>query len=197
MAAGALLTKWNKIPAAVKQFVLRGLIILIAWKILYLAFLLPTRLIDKPLSHSVGAGTAWLLNVYTHSHNYIDKTEHGSEPTDNGLTDMPLDNVYFHQHIAVSIEDTCNGLELFVLYAGFIICMPATLRRKIIFAVSGILLIYVVNIIRCTGVAYIILCYPQYADFAHHYVFTFVVYGVIIALWLIFSKKVKQAHGEA
>ena len=196
MAAGALLDKWKNVPAAVKQFILRGLIILITWKILYLAFLLPTRLLDKPLSHSVGAGTAWILNIYTHTHDYIDKVEHGNEPTDNGLTDMPLDNVYFHQHIVVSIEDTCNGLELFVLYAGFIVCMPAALRRKVIFIISGVILIYMVNVVRCAWVAYIILYYPKYADFAHHYVFTFVVYGVIIALWLIFSKKVKQAHAE-
>jgi exosortase family protein XrtF len=190
------INKWNNVPTAVKQFVLRAVIILVAWKILYLVFLLPTRVLDKPLSYSVAVNATWVLNKYTHSADYTSKSETGNEPTDNGLTNMPLDNIYFHQTNIVSIEDGCNGLELFILYAGFIICMPALIRRKLIFIIGGIALIYWVNIIRCAWVAYIIIYYPQHADFAHHYVFTFIVYGFIIGLWLIFSKKLILVNAE-
>jgi len=45
-------------------------------------------------------------------------------------------------------------------------------------------------------VAYTIIYNPKYADFAHHYVFTFIVYALIIVLWLILVKKLKIAHAE-
>lgn len=188
--------KWNNVPKAVKAFIFKALIILLVWKIVYLAFLLPTRLIDKPLTYSVGTATAWLLNVTTHSGDYSTQSVVANVATDAGLTPMPLQKVYFHGHDIVAIEDTCNALELFVLYAGFIICMPAKNLRKVLFIVGGILAIYMVNVLRCAGVAYLIIYDPKYADFAHHYVFTFIVYGFIIALWLIFSKKLDLANAE-
>lgn len=120
----------------------------------------------------------------------------GIIPSDSGPSAAPLENIYIHDWNVVSIEDGCNGLELMVLYIGFIVCMPATLKRKVIFGIIGPLLIYVVNVLRCAGVAYIIIYYPKFADFAHHYVFTFVVYGFIIGMWLIFSKKLNLEHAQ-
>jgi exosortase family protein XrtF len=188
------LSKWNKVPVAVRRFILRAAIILIVWKIVYLAFLLPNRVLDKPLSYAVAIATTWLLNTTTHSADYHDVSEIGNIPTDSGFEPYPLENIYFHHRNVVSIEDGCNGLELIVLYIGFIVCMPATNKRKINFIITGTLLIYIVNVIRCAGVAYIILYYPKYADFAHHYVFTFIVYGLIIGLWLSFSKKLDPVY---
>jgi exosortase family protein XrtF len=192
----AYLNNWNKVPIAVRRFILRAVAILIVWKLLYLIFLLPSRVFDRPLSHSVAMGTIWVLNTTTHSHDFINKSETGNIPTDNGFAPTPLENIYYHGRNIVSIEDGCNGLELIVLYIGFIVCMPAVMKRKIVFSIGGSVLIYVANVIRCAGVAYIILYYPKYADFAHHYVFTFIVYGLIIALWLIFSKKLNLTNAE-
>jgi len=191
-----LIHKWNQVPVAVRRFIFRALAILITWKILYLVFLLPTRVLDKPLSHAVASSSVWVLNKYTHSADYTTKSETGNIYTDNGLAPAPLENIYFHQRNVVSIEDGCNALELFVLYTGFIVCMPALVYRKLIFIAGGIILIYITNIIRCAGVAYITIYHPKYANFAHHYVLTFMVYGLIIALWLIFSKKLNLVHAE-
>jgi len=190
------LSAWNKVPVAVKKFIFKAFAILVIWKVLYLAFLLPNRILDKPLTYSVGVATTWLLNTYTGSTDYSTRSEVSKVATDQGYTSMPLQKIFFHQNNVVSIEDGCNALELFVLYAGFIICMPARVLRKTLFIVGGIIAIYITNVIRCAGVAYIILYHPRYADFAHHYVFTFVVYGLIIALWLIFSKKLSFTNAE-
>jgi len=190
------LSAWNKVPVAVKKFIFKAFAILVIWKVLYLAFLLPNRILDKPLTYSVGVATTWLLNTYTGSTDYSTRSEVSNVTTDQGYTAMPLQKIFFHQNNVVSIEDGCNALELFVLYAGFIICMPARVLRKTLFIVGGIIAIYITNVIRCAGVAYIILYHPRYADFAHHYVFTFVVYGLIIALWLIFSKKLSFTNAE-
>ena len=197
MPAGTYISKWNKAPVAVRQFILRAAAILLVWKVLYLVFLAPNRVLDKPLSHSVALGTTLILNTWNHTTDYTAKSEFGDVVTDDGVSNMPLDNVYFRKRNIVSIEDGCNALELFVLYAGFIVCMPTSVRRKLVFTLGGIALIYVVNVLRCAGIAYFILYDPKHADFAHHYVFTFIVYGLIIALWLMFSNKLNLDNTES
>jgi exosortase/archaeosortase family protein len=89
-----------------------------------------------------------------------------------------------------SVEDACNALELFVLYISFIWILPSTLKRKIWYTVLGVISIFVINVARCAGITYLIIFYPQYSEFAHHYIFAFVVYAFIIALWLAYSNKV-------
>jgi exosortase/archaeosortase family protein len=77
-----------------------------------------------------------------------------------------------------------------VLYVGFIICIPAASKRKWIFALCGVAVIFVVNVLRCVGVVYALRYYPQHADFVHHYLFELAVYATIIALWLAFANKI-------
>jgi len=192
MILSTYLEKWNQIPSLVKQFLARGLILFIIWKIIYLGFLVPGRILDKPLTTTVGILTAQGLNLATNSKDYRSKTEFGPvlDADTKGKGEMQQ-SVYFKNYKLVGIYDGCNALELFVLYAGFIVCMPATLKRKIIFISVGTALIFIINILRCMGVSYVVQYHPKQANFVHHYVFVFVVYGLIIALWLLFVNKLK------
>lgn len=192
MTISTYLNKWHQVPAAVKQFLLRGLLLLVAWKVIYLGFLLPGRVIDAPLTRDVGIITTYGLNWITHSHDYHFKYELGrEEDVDLNAVSVMQESVYYHDKKIVGVYDGCNALELFVLYAGFIICVPAALKKKLLFITGGVVLIFLVNILRCIGIAYLVQYYPQHADFAHHYVFVFVVYGLIIAMWLAFAGNIK------
>ncbi|MEO8713131.1 MAG: archaeosortase/exosortase family protein [Parafilimonas sp.] len=179
----------NKIPSAVKSFLIKGLIIFVAWKLLYLLLLTPSRILDKPLTDFTAIGAAKTLNFLSHSSDYTTLAEIDEYDADGVRQLQPLMSIYFHGEKQLSVADACNALELFVLYAGFIICFPSALKRKILFIVGGIILICLINILRCAGLAWIFIYYPQYGDFSHHYVFTFIVYVCIFLLWFWFSKK--------
>lgn len=164
---------------------------LVLWKVIYLFFLLPGRYVDSPLTNSVGKVAAWGLNIITHPNDYSSKEE--SAPaldTDNGLKTEMQRSIYFGQNKAASVYDGCNALELMVLYVGFIICIPADTKRKWLFALVGVIIIYLINVLRCIGVICAIRYYPQQADFIHHYVFEIVIYAAIIAMWLVFANKI-------
>lgn len=180
--------KANQIPAAVKSFLFKGLIIFVAWKLIYLLFLAPGRILDEPLTSFTGINAARVLNLFTHSAGYTAKAE-TDVYKNNGLTEIePLVSIYYKQDKALSIADVCNVLELLVLYVGFIICYPRSLKRKTLFAIGGVITICLVNILRCAALAWVFIYYPQYADFSHHYLFTFIVYLFIFMLWFWFSK---------
>ncbi|MBW4891278.1 archaeosortase/exosortase family protein [Mucilaginibacter sp. HMF5004] len=195
MSGATLQSKWNQVPKAVKVFLSRALIILVVWKILYLGFLAPHRTLDAPLTYSVASLTAGALNLYTHSKAYTSKTTSRSYKTETGAIGYVYEEaICINGKIVVYIEDACNGLELFVLYISFILILPSAAKYKAGYTILGVIAIYAVNVFRCAMVAYMVLYYPTHADFAHHYVFAFIVYAFIIALWLAYSNKVSLSN---
>lgn len=181
--------KWRQIPGPVKQFLLKAVALFAAWKIVYLLILLPNRTLDKPLTHAIAAGTTGMLNGLSHSASYFTREGIDIGTTRDGeVIREDLMDIYLGRDKVLSIADVCNGLELMVLYAGLIICLPASWQRKTLFILAGVLLTEVLNVFRCAGLALLYLHRPEYLDFSHHYLFSFLVYGFIFWLWYLFSR---------
>lgn len=87
------------------------------------------------------------------------------------------------------IGDKCNGIELFALFAIFVLAYPGKFLYKLIFIILGIASIQLINIFRVVGLAIIQLHYPEWTDFNHTYVFNVLVYGYIFCLWIIWVTK--------
>ncbi len=92
----------------------------------------------------------------------------------------------------VWIGDPCNGLDLFILFAIFIIAYPfGNWKYKSIYAIIGIILIHLVNTLRISVLILIQRFYPSYLDFNHKYTFTLLVYSFIFLLWILVIKRMK------
>ena len=89
----------------------------------------------------------------------------------------------------VLIGAPCNGLNLFALFAGFIIIFPGKIIQKLIFIPIGILIIHVINIFRLVALALVVLYKPESLEFNHKYTFTIVVYAFIFVMWIIWVNK--------
>lgn len=84
-----------------------------------------------------------------------------------------------------------------MLFVGFIIAYPGKIYFKAIYSFIGIILIILLNISRCTALAMLHNAYPQLTEFAHHYVFKIIVYGLVFYLWIQFVKinqKLNNVH---
>lgn len=184
----SIVGKWKQIPGPVKIFSLKAVILFVAWKTLYLLVLLPGRVLDKPLTYMIGVGTTKTLNAISHSGGFW--TVAGENPKKDGDTwiEEPVMHINLFRERVLSIADVCNGLEVMVLYAGLILCLPASTKRKLLFILPGVVCIEVLNVVRCTALAEIYLTHPEYLDFSHHYLFTFLVYAFIFWLWFLFPR---------
>jgi len=184
---------WKQVPTPVRSFLLKAVIFFVAWKALYLLVLQPGRVLDRPLTYMVSVGTAGTLNVMTGSRDFW--TAPGVNPRKDGNTVVggpePVMQIYRQGERVLSIADVCNGLEVMILYAGLILCLPASFRRKTIYILSGILCIELLNVVRCAGLVEVYLHHPEYLDFSHHYLFTFLVYACIFWLWYLFSRELR------
>lgn len=106
-----------------------------------------------------------------------------TRPTTRGV------EVLIGQRHAIGIADGCNGLALFVVYLGFIICFPIQWKRFLLFAIGGVFVIHILNIARVSGLAWVNLNFSEYMDFAHHYLFKILVYSGIFYLWVLYAKR--------
>jgi exosortase/archaeosortase family protein len=191
--------KWKEVPGPVKLFLLKALLLFVAWKALYLLVLQPGRIVDRPLTYFVSVCTTRTLNIFYGSGTYT--TTPGVNPVRGaGEAQEEVMHIFRSNERVLSIGDPCNGLEVEVLYAGLILCLPATRRRRVLFLVTGVIGIEILNIIRCVGLVLVYLHRPEYLDFSHHYLFTFLVYAFIFWLWYLFAKEAgfaKKFHVHA
>jgi exosortase/archaeosortase family protein len=91
--------------------------------------------------------------------------------------------IYLQGKACVSVGAPCNGLELFVVFALFIACMPFGHVHKLWYIPAGILCIFVLNVLRVAALSVNAYYFPSSVDFNHHYLFTFVVYSFVFLLW--------------
>lgn len=177
------------IPRPILFFIGKALLLFIAWKLLYLSYLQPKRILDDPLTSTVGVLTTGALNLFPGAGIYTVRKVPDTASADMGGTVTRAMQIYRNGEKTLKVADPCNGLELMVLYAGFIICFPGVLRRKAGFLLAGWVLILLLNILRCLLLVLIFVYYRKYLDFSHHFVFTFIVYMVIFWLWYRFTQK--------
>lgn len=90
---------------------------------------------------------------------------------------------------AVIVGIPCNGLILYALFSGFVLAFPGPWQRKLWFIPLGIALIWILNVMRVAALALNHHYAHQSVDFNHHYTFTFVVYGCIFGLWMLWARR--------
>lgn len=174
MSSIAIHSNLEKIPPAVKQFAKRGLFLFAGWIILYHVCLKPFRIPDHWLSNTTGIATAKLLTSWYAPATFIEKDSFAC--------------VFIDGRSVIRIGDPCNALDLMVLYAAFIICLPTTKKRMISFIISGIVAIFVLNILRCNALVWLAINRNELVDFAHKYAFSAIVYCAIFYGWILYTR---------
>lgn len=90
---------------------------------------------------------------------------------------------------SVIVGPPCNGLVLYALFGGFVLAFPGPWERKAWFIPAGIVLIWVLNVVRVAALAINHHYSHATVDFNHHYTFTFVVYSCIFGLWMLWARR--------
>jgi exosortase family protein XrtF len=184
----ALKKYFQEIPPSVRRFLITSIILFSIWKITYHFYLKPTRLIDIPLTVQTAKNTQQLLSVFYPMYNFTSQQK------------IPVQKIdFFGVYVMkdskriIGIFDPCNALEIFIIYIGFIICLPSNFKRMALYIIFGIIGLYILNILRCSVLGILNLNRSNYVDFAHHYIFTMVVY---IGIFLGWASYIKQSTNE-
>jgi exosortase family protein XrtF len=177
------------IPNPVRCFFAKALTLAVAWKFIYLIFLMKPRILDGPLTNHVGVSSVSVLNKLSGMDDFSTHINVDTTIMEGQIQVSMVSKIMHHNHKVLHIADGCNGLELFVLYTGFIFCFPSTRSRKLMYIIFGVLLIDSMNIFRCATLGYVKEYYHPYFNISHHFIFKAIVYTVIVILWIQFTKK--------
>lgn len=163
----------NVLPKSAKPFVIRALVLFIGWKLLYHLLLEKIGIPDEQLTAAVQTGTIKLLTPFFNS-----VTPQNTSIVINGVK-------------SVNIAPECNGLELIVLYIGFILCLPSNWKKMSAYILIGSVVIYLLNLVRTALLAVMYYKSHSMTEFAHHYAFKIIIYAVVFAGWLLYVRKGK------
>lgn len=169
-----LKSRYLGLPLNARIFLKRGIVLLVGWLLLYNLILKPIDIPDRQFTFLAQYCTAKILSLF-----YND-------------VQLAAPHIFIGGRDIVVITNPCNGLELFVLYIGFLLCIPASRKRFWAFAIGGTIVIFVINILRCMGLAIMSYNHSTLTDFAHHYAFKLIVYAVTFLGWMLYSKKEKR-----
>jgi exosortase/archaeosortase family protein len=179
--------RWLEIPPTIRRVIITGAIMLGAWKLLYTFWLGPERLLDHPLTQMVGKQTVSLMQwIWPQEAFSMDNRGRPHKGDPNAYIEHVF--IYKNGKKTTSISDNCNGLEFMVLYAAFIIVMPGSAKRKALFIAGGIPTLHVANLARCVGLVALYHYWPNFFEFAHHYLFKIMVYAISFGLWVWYLK---------
>ncbi|MEP5341883.1 MAG: archaeosortase/exosortase family protein [Algibacter sp.] len=180
----------NDIPLPIRLFLGKALLLFVIWKIIYIGFLFDSKYLDHALTTHVGDFSSKVINSLGSMSGFEAKREATSYIYEGGKVDREISAIYHNDYVVLFIANVCNGLELMILYAGFIVCMPSSFWRKVRYVILGIIILDIINIIRCVGLIYLIEYYEVYFDFAHHYLFNAMVYTGTFIMWVFYCRKI-------
>ena len=110
---------------------------------------------------------------------------------------QPVPLVYMDGQPAVVVGTPCNGLALYALFTGFVLAFPAPWRPRLWFIPLGVVVIYLLNVVRIAILALNHHYAHRSVDFNHHYTYTFIVYGCICAMWMWWVRRHGPSTAEA
>lgn len=166
------------------RFLIKALLLYLAWFFLYESWLRPLGTPDQALTRlTAEAGLLGLQGL-----GYSAEVMHGGS----------MSTIFLDGAMLLGIAHECNALILFVLFAGFILAFPGKWLYKTAYIAAGTALIWLLNCWRVLMLLLIQLYYPSALDFNHKYTFTILVYGFIFGLWMLWVKKFApmQFEGE-
>lgn len=141
----------------------------------YIEFVHPT---PDLFTRAIAEQTSWILNLFNES---VSTQINKVGPT-----------VFLNRGLnaVLNIYEGCNGVNVFIVFVAFLLAFPGQTKTKVAFITIGCFLINLSNIIRVVLLYFVSLHYQTYFYFIHKYIFTIVLYAIVVIMWMAFVKRV-------
>lgn len=97
--------------------------------------------------------------------------------------------LFLNNKYLARVVEGCNALSVMILFVAFVIAFKGKLKHTILFIITGILIIHVLNVLRIALLAMALFHYPEYGHILHGVIFPLFIYGVVFGLWVIWVQK--------
>lgn len=107
----------------------------------------------------------------------------------NLVDNLKLHSVLFQTDgkFTTRMVEGCNVISVAILFSAFISAFYKG-AKTFLFVFSGWVILHFLNVFRIALLNIIYIKYPQYEKIGHDYLFPAIIYGGVVALWLIWIK---------
>lgn len=156
---------WFKSKIAIFLYKILGFYLV--WYLVYNLWLLPAGWLDAAVTTSIAQLSHDLVHLFGYS-TYVAGRHLGIAGT-----------------VGVIVANGCSGISQTALFIGFMIAYPGRWMPRLVLILAGVVIIYVINVIRITTLTIVVKEWPHMFGFIHHYATTILFYLVIFGLWAI------------
>lgn len=111
---------------------------------------------------------------------------------------LAKDNIlYYSNGNGVRIVWACTGIKQAYIFFCIIAFTRGPWLKKLWYIPSGIIVIYLFNLLRMVVIIGLAKNHMEWFDILHNYIFKYLFYGVIFLMWVIWDEKIAtRKHSE-
>lgn len=140
--------------------------------------------LSDPLTYSISKQVAWVLSLIQESIQAI------PDPKASFV------HMQMNTQTVVSVFEGCNSVNVMIVYLSFIIAFTGSGRSSMVAAIAGLIVVYLMNLIRVGLLFEVAYFYPQHLYFFHKYFFTGIIYAVVFVMWYFWIQRVKRERAH-
>jgi exosortase/archaeosortase family protein len=106
-------------------------------------------------------------------------------------------SIWIEQIHAVGVGNYCLGIQLIYYFSLLVLISKASKIQKAKAILFGVLITQVLNIIRISGLAILVLLKPEWVHFFHDHIFNVMVFGVMILYYLRYISRADDMPKQA
>lgn len=104
--------------------------------------------------------------------------------------------IRFSNDVTISVVWGCSAVKQGLLFTLIMLLSRGSCLHKLWFIPLGWLMVYLFNIMRIAIIALLIHHHPSWFEFLHTYLFKYLFYGMIFALWVVWTERLSCVHTE-
>ena len=166
------------------MFLVKFLGIYLAGNVLYGFFIESYKPFPDPVTQYVSSNTCTVLNTMGYS------AATAPHPT------LPSVVIRNYGNGVITVYEGCNSINVMIVFIAFMVAFGSFSRRKLWFMAIGLVMIYLLNLARVTFLFWVVESYPDHLYFVHKYLFTIIIYAVVMLLWYLWIFKFNEKSAQ-
>lgn len=158
-------------------FVLRFLVVYTIFTLVYHFYNLQFGNTPNSITTMVTRQSAWFMELFGFT---VEMLKDVAEP---------FYKVILNGKYVARIIEGCNSVSVLMLFVTFIIAFKGKVRHTIVYGLMGVVIIYLVNLLRIAILAIAVYRFPEYTGSLHNLVFPAIIYGTMFILWIIWIRQ--------
>lgn len=130
------------------------------------------HLYPDPVTATVAYQTQQFINMSSYQAHILNTVDH------------PSITMYLNKSVVYRVIEGCNGISVMILFVSFVLAFAKSFKTTISFIGIGLVVIYIINLLRLVALAIIKYELPQYDHISHDILFPAIIYGTVILLWI-------------